>query len=162
MARKSMAKQERVIEAVRQGLEGGAAVEFIQHSGFAVATSGVARHLRAMGGRGKVQELIDRGLTNLEVLDKCYPSEVLSGVHSHVHAQGNLFPKEETPKRARAIDAALFPTTKMSITVPSDLYEAIRAAAVAEKKSQNQIIVELLTSALSRVSAPVQEEFEKA
>ncbi|MDP7640535.1 MAG: hypothetical protein QGG73_12625, partial [Candidatus Hydrogenedentes bacterium] len=70
--------------------------------------------------------------------------------------------KEETPKRARAIDAALFPTTKMSITVPSDLYEAIRAAAVAEKKSQNQIIVELLTSALSRVSAPVQEEFEKA
>ena len=38
MARKSMAKQERVVEAVRQGLDGGAAVEFIQHSGFAMAT----------------------------------------------------------------------------------------------------------------------------
>ncbi len=162
MARKSMAKQERVLEAVRQGLEGGAAVEFIQHSGFAMATSGVARHLRTMGGRGRVQGYVDQGLTNLDILEKCYPGEDLTGVHTHVHAQGNLFPKEERPKTTRPVDAALFPTTKMSITVPSDLYEAIRAAALAEKKSQNQVIVESLTSTLSRVPVPVQEEFKEA
>ena len=162
MARKSIAKQERVIEAVRQGLDGGAAVEFIRHSGFAMATSGVARHLRTMGGRGKVQGFVDQGLTNLEILEKCYPGEDLSGVHAHIHAQGNLFPKDDKPKKTRAADATLFPTTKMSITVPSDLYEAIRAAALAEKKSQNQIVVESLTSALSRQPAPVQEEFKEA
>ena len=45
MHRHSHAKQERIIEAVRQDLEGDAAVEFVRQNGFAMSSAGVARHL---------------------------------------------------------------------------------------------------------------------
>ncbi|MCC6488948.1 MAG: ribbon-helix-helix protein, CopG family [Candidatus Hydrogenedentes bacterium] len=48
----------------------------------------------------------------------------------------------------------------MSIKVPADLYEAIRLAAKAEGKSQNELIVDVLTSALSRIPGPPREEHE--
>jgi plasmid stability protein len=35
--------------------------------------------------------------------------------------------------------------------MPEDLYEAIRLAAKAERKSQNDLIVDILTAALSQV-----------
>ena len=61
-------KQERVIEAVRRSLEGDAAIAFVRRSGFALTQAGIARHLRSMGGRRRVQELLESGNTNAEAL----------------------------------------------------------------------------------------------
>ena len=80
MAKQTNAKLERVVEAVRQGLEGDAAIEFIHQSGFAMTPAGIARHLRRMGGRGRIQELIDEGLTNVKILRTCLPEADLSQI----------------------------------------------------------------------------------
>ncbi|MCC6696152.1 MAG: hypothetical protein IT365_11035, partial [Candidatus Hydrogenedentes bacterium] len=78
MIKQTQAKQERIIEAVRHGLEGVGAVEFIQKNGFAMTTAGIAKNLRAMGGRGRVQELINEGKTNIEIMQLCFPEADLS------------------------------------------------------------------------------------
>lgn len=152
MAKQVRAKQERVIEAVRQGLEGERAVEFIHHGGYAMTVTGIARHLRSMGGRGRIQELIDGGKTNLEILQTCFPEENLGDIHPLVLRQGELFVDVASQKDEDLLDSAdapLYETAKVSVRLPADLYEAIRLAARAERKSQNQLIVELLTKALS-------------
>lgn len=148
------AKQERVIEAVRQGLEGLAAVEFIQQNGYAMTSAGIVKHLRSMGGRGHVLDLIQAGKTNFEILQGCFPEDDLShmkpvppsqeelfGQHGGGHSIHRLMPHQEN----------LYEMRKMAIKVPADLYEAIRLASKAEGKSQNDLIVDVLTSALSRV-----------
>lgn len=146
-------KQERIIESVRQGLEGDSAVAFVRENGYAMTSAGIARHLHRMGGRGKIQELVDEGHTNLEVLQLCFPEEDLQDLHEKPPTQEDLFPTEVSAPSRRGLrkDLPLYETTKMAIKVPADLYEALRLAAKAERKTQNQLVVEILTSALSRM-----------
>jgi len=159
MPRQVRAKQERVIEAVRHGFEGDAAVEFIHQNGFAMTTAGIARHLRHMGGRGRIQELIDAGKTNIEILEFCFPGEDLSGVQSEPPSQAELFEREETGRVASSVPLPVsFDTRKVSVRLPADLYEAVRFAAKAERKSQNDVIVDILTAALSRLPKVSQPE----
>lgn len=150
MPNTTRAKQERIIEAVRHGLEGDAAVDFIHQSGFAMTTSGIARHLRAMGGRGRVQELINNGRSNLEVLKICFPEEDFDHFAAEPPSQGDLFEGDEPMPGPSPIMPQLS-TRRINIRLPEDLYEAIRLAAKAERKSQNDLIVDILTSALSQV-----------
>ena len=159
----TQAKQERIIEAVRHGLDGMAAVEFIQNSGFAMTTAGIAKNLRSMGGRGRVQELINDGKTNIEIMERCFPEADLSHLQPEPPSQQELFGGEPATRRSSVVpfrDDPLYETRKMSIKVPADLYEAIRLAAKAEGKSQNELIVDVLTSALSRIPGPPREDRE--
>ncbi len=157
-----LAKQELVIEAVRQGFEGDDSVEFIQKGGFAMTVSGIARHLRSMGGRGKVKELIDAGHTNVEIMEYCFPEADLAAIKGEHLRQPDLFHGDSsTFEHAPAEDSPLYSTTKLTMRIPSDLYEAIRAASHAEGKTQTQLVVDLLTSALSRMPDPIQEVFEE-
>ncbi|MBI4557679.1 MAG: hypothetical protein HY706_08855 [Candidatus Hydrogenedentes bacterium] len=154
------AKQERIVEAVRHGLEGVGAVEFLRQSGYAMTISGLARHLRAMGGRGRVQELVNIGKSNVEILETCFPETDFSQlerepeqaelfVDALSHQESHPFPGSDTP---------LYDTVKLSFRAPADLYEALRLAARAEGKTQNQLITEILTSALSRMPVSVKAE----
>jgi hypothetical protein len=150
MAKNAIHKQTLVIEAVRRGLQEGDAVEFVRQSGYAISESGVARHLRGMGGRGRVLELINAGKTNEEILDVCFGTDEESAsepdptpaMEAHESPLSNIVDLRAT---------AQFETRKVQLRLPGDLYEAIRLAAKGEGMSQNQLIVELLTNALSRV-----------
>jgi len=150
MAKNTALKQELVIEAVRRGLDDGGAVAFVRQSGFALTAAGLARHLRSMGGRGRVLELINVGKTNEDILEVCFGADEDSlsepdptpSLEAHESPLTNIVDLRAT---------AQFETRKISIRVPGDLYEAIRLAAKGEGMSQNQLIVDLLSGALSRV-----------
>ena len=153
-ATQTKAKQERVIEAVRHGLEGDAAVEFIHQSGYAMTQAGIARHLRAMGGRGRVQELIAEGKSNLDILKRAFPEEDFSEFERIPPSQGELFGEQAAAASANFLQQTgvpLYETAKLTIRIPAELYEAIRLACKAENKTQNQLIVEILTKALSQM-----------
>lgn len=151
MAKNAQHKQELVIEAVRRGLDEGEAVNFVRQSGFAFTAAGLARHLRSMGGRGRVLELINAGKTNEDILEVCFgPAEEES------EREPDPTPKLEPHQSplSNIVDlraTAQFETRKVSIRLPGDLYEAIRLAAKGEGMSQNELIVDMLTNALSRV-----------
>lgn len=163
MPSKSAEKKERVIEAVRQGLEGDAAVEFIRNNGYAMSVAGIARHLRNLGGRGCIQDLLDAGKSNQEILKTCTPAPTpaMKAAKREPILQGELFTgKIRSFGKSPDKDSPLYNMTKLSIRIPSELYEAVRAAAQAQGVSQNQIVVDVLTQSLSRVPVPVQTEFE--
>ena len=158
MAKQALAKQERIIEAVRHGLEGNVAVEFIRMNGYAMTVAGVARHLRMMGGRGRVQELIQAGMSNIEILETCFPRADLSELKAEQPpTQGELFAEQQfshQSARFRPSKALPFETTKITLKIPTDLHTAIRLAAEAEHTTQNQLIVKILTSALAQMPKP--------
>lgn len=157
------AKHERIIEAVRRGLEGDSAVAFIRESGYAMTTRGIARHLHAMGGRGKIQELIAAGLSNREVLEKVFPEGDMSQLNLPPPEQTYLFDDalvESESEETDSLGSPLYETRKMAIKVPADLFEAIRLAAKAENKSQNSLIVEILTAALSQMPRQIPDTTE--
>lgn len=160
----AIAKKERVIEAVRQGLEGDAAVEFIQQSGHAITSPGIARHLRHWGGRARLQELIEEGKTNIEIIGLFHPEADLEPLRREPPNQGELFHQEEMPAPPSNVeslhneDLPLYETVKMTLRLPSDLHEAIRIAAKAENKTQNDLVVEILTTTLSRMPVRPAEE----
>ncbi|NUM52775.1 MAG: hypothetical protein HUU46_03945 [Candidatus Hydrogenedentes bacterium] len=153
MIQQIRAKQERVIEAVRRGLEGLAAVEFIQQSGYAMTPAGIVKHLRAMGGRGHIQDLIHEGMSNFEILQGCFPEDDLSHMKPVPPSQEELFAHggSSSLHPIAPHPTNIYELRKMAIKVPADLYEAIRLASKAEGKSQNDLIVDVLTTALSRV-----------
>lgn len=146
-------KQERVIEAVRRGLEGAPAVEFMHNEGFATTQAGIARQLRALGGRGAISALIEQGLDNIAIMRHCFPDFDVDDVAfpSEPAEQADMFP-DLTPSYHGEGDegTALFDTVKMTLRMPADLHEAIKLAARAESKKQNDLIVEILTAYLSR------------
>lgn len=154
MSKQLKLKQERIVEAVRHGLEGDGAVEFVQNSGFAANSKSIALHLRKMGGRGRVLALINEGKSNHEILTLCFPEDDYSDLPRTAPSQGELF-GESPMARDGAVTplqpSNLYETRKMSIKVPADVYEALRLAARAEGKSQNELIVDILESALSRL-----------
>lgn len=161
MTKQLHAKLERVIEAVRHGLEGEAAAEFVRQSGYAMSVPGLARHLRTLGGRGNVQDLINAGKANVEILKTCVPGVDEADFPLEAPSQGELFARELALRETAATeysDTPLYETAKLSVRVPADLYEAIRLAAKAEGKSQSQLIVEILTAALSQMPRPLPEE----
>ncbi|MBI1321501.1 MAG: hypothetical protein GC168_21490 [Candidatus Hydrogenedens sp.] len=151
MARTSRLKQERVVEAVRLGLEGDEALSFIHQSGFALTGAGVARHLKALGGRGKVLAAIAEGLTNREILERVFPGDDLDEVPVHEPEQPELFKAEKRDDEDGLADppGGGFEHTKLTLTLPTDLYQAISLAARAEKKSRADLIIEVLTAQLS-------------
>ncbi len=165
MTSQTRAKQERVIEAVRQGLEGDAAVEFVQKSGFAMSNSGIARHLRLMGGRQRIQDFIDEGASNYDILTTLFPGEAPENIPTPPPLQCELFETPSPPPGAFGVisgDIPLYETTKLTITIPTELFEAIRIASKIERKSRTDLIVEILTAALSQVPNPPETEDEPA
>jgi hypothetical protein len=147
-------KQERVIEAVRRGLEGDAAVEFVCQNGYAMNIKGIARHLRLMGGRQRIQKLVHQGRDNLDILRSCFPDDDLLKFPPQPPTQYELFEPAASPGSPGGDvddDLPLYETTKMTLRLPTDLSEAIRIAAKAERKARNQFIVEVLEAALSRM-----------
>lgn len=160
MAGHTHAKQERVVEAARHGLRGPEAVEFLHQSGYAMTEAGLERHLKKLGGYGRVRELIESGLSNMDVLATALPDADLRDVPVEPPTQPELFEAPEHHESDEIIDpdAPVFETAKMAIKVPADLYEAIRLAARAEGKSRNDLIVEILTAALSRMPEMEAEE----
>lgn len=154
MVTQTQQKQERVIEAVRQGLDGEAAVDFIRQSGFAVTTAGIARHLRKLGGRGHIVELIKAGHDNWEILQAGYPEEPFEHIAVMPPSQGELFSSNPSPPKVPESllhHQDLFESTKITLKLPNDLLEALRIAAKVEKTTQSQLIVDILTSAMSQI-----------
>jgi hypothetical protein len=152
MPKQTRAKQERVIEIVRHGLEGEAAVDFIHQCGFAITGASVSRCLKKLGGRERIQQLIEEGKSNLEVLQACVPDAPLNDMPRDEPHHGEHVENAENELSAPPIDDhPLYETTKISLKIPADLYEAIRFAAKAEHKTQSQLIVDILTEALSNI-----------
>lgn len=153
MVKQTLMKQERIIEAVRHGLDGEAAVEFIHQSGYAMNLHGLQRFVQSMGGRKRLQELIGAGLSNGEILARCFPGAEAAPPETPP-SQGVLFSHEEVPESLAGrgmLQPPLFETTKLTLSMPSDLYEAVSLAAKAEGKRRNDLIVEVLTAAMSRM-----------
>lgn len=151
-------KQERIIEAVRQGLQGDAAVKFVCLGGFMTTGTAIAHHLRVLGGRGKIRQLIRKRLSNEEILDACLAGSSSEPAAQAPPKQTEFLTTEFLPRTEAAAvsdDSPLYDTTKLTLRLPSDLYEAIRMAAKAENKTHNQLIVEILTTALSRMPEPL-------
>ena len=147
-------KQERIIEALRQGLEGDAAIAFLHQSGYAITSAGIARYLRMMGGRKQVMDYIAAGKSNIEIMKLCFPNANLSDIHPIPPHQDDLFHKAlsaGTTFHELGDEYPVYDTTKLTIRVPSDLYEAIRLASKAERIPQNQLIVDILTTALGNM-----------
>ncbi len=154
------AKQERIIEAVRQNLEGDAAVEFVCRCGFAMTSAGIVRNLRLMGGRGRIQELIEAGKTNLEILHECFPDDESEDLPHLPPLQPDLFESRTHTASTLPSDedhVPLYETAKLSLRIPADLFEAIRIAARVEHKTQSQLVIEILTRALARMPEPPHE-----
>ncbi len=146
-------KQERVVEAVRRGLEGEAAVAFVRQSGFLVTPLGLVRHLRTLGGRARILELVHEGKTNVEILEMQFPTERLTRLHVPPQEQADLFGSVDLshePVRLPDLQPGDFDTTRLTLRVPNDLYHALGIAARVEGVNRNQLIVDILTSALSR------------
>ncbi|MBX3180191.1 MAG: hypothetical protein KF886_22815 [Candidatus Hydrogenedentes bacterium] len=154
MATQAQQKQERIVEAVRQGLEGEDAVDFVRQSGFAVTVAGVARLLRKLGGKGQIVELIKAGNDNWTILQSAYPDEELEHIAVLPPSQCDLF--YENPSAPRVPESLLhhqdlFESTKITLKLPNDLLEALKFAARAEKTTQTQLIIDILTSAMSQM-----------
>lgn len=146
-----------IVEAVQQHKEGDEAVAFLHEHGCPMSSPAIARALRGLGGRGEVEGQIAEGRTNEEIANR--PA---SGGRSKTAAQHELFGRAESNARRTREERSLYPTTKMTLTLPSDLFEAITLAARGERKSKNKLVVDLLTSALSRMPDPIQQEIEDA
>jgi len=146
-------KQERVIEVVRRGLEGDAAVAFMRQSGFLTTTTGLVRHLRALGGRARILERIHEGNSNVEILESLFPAGRLTRLRPAVQEQADLFGSVDLSHEPVQLPNLLpgdFDTTRLTLRVPNDLYHALGIAARVEGVNRNQLIVDILTSALSR------------
>lgn len=152
MTRQTEEKQERIVEAVRQGCEDTASiVDFVHENGYALTEGTLERHLYKLGGLPRLKSLVDEGLTNFEVLEACLPEKNLDALKVSISTKESLRGGLHVVERDEdANDAPVYATTKVTLSLPSELYEAIRAAAHSEQKSQSQLVAELLTAALSR------------
>ncbi|MBI2421676.1 MAG: hypothetical protein HYV27_02520 [Candidatus Hydrogenedentes bacterium] len=165
MVRHKHGKLERIVEAVRLGIEGEDAVHFIHSAGFAMTSRGIARQLQAMQGRAHVESLIAQGKSNVEILESCFPQEAFEEQRRIPPQQEDLFGEPRgaaNPVLLTMTKPEAFESTKMTLRLPTDLYEAIRLAAKAEDKSQGQLIIDILTSALSRMPEGLRDEEEDA
>lgn len=155
MSRQLRHKQERIVEALRLGLDGEDAVEAIRKAGYALTPAAFARQLKTMGGRPRVEALLAEGKSNIEILEICVPGEDLEHLKHEPPSEAEALDAETGPsKRTLSFnrpDGPVYETTKLTVHLPADVYEAVRLAAKGEGKTQNQLIVDLLTQALSRM-----------
>lgn len=160
----SHAKQERIIEALRRNLEGDGAVAFIRESGYAMTKRGLARHLGILGGRESVLQWIELGYSNEQILQKCRPDDAELQARDVPPSQPALFTEseEEAPpsntiplERKRRND---FEHTKLTLNLPNELYIALKLAACGENKTRTELVVEILSHALSRMPGLLEEE----
>jgi hypothetical protein len=154
-------KQERCIEAIRQRLVGDAAVAFVHDCGFAMTESAFQRHVHALGGRDKIVSLFGENKTNIDILSLHFPKEDFSLLASERLHQGDLFVADA--KAAGTVpfaksNAEEFETTKLTLNLPSDLHQALRMASKAEGKNKTQLIVEILTAAMSQLPEQLEDE----
>jgi hypothetical protein len=150
-------KQERIIEAVRRGLEGDHALTFIRQSGFSITPVGFTRHLKALGGRNRIQELIQQGMSNVEILEILFPAERLARLRAVSPVQSELFGAQDLsfePISVPGLGPDEFDSTRLTIRVPNELYHALTIAARVERTNRNQLIVDVLTAALSKMPGP--------
>jgi len=160
--RQSKAKLECLLQALREGCRGSHAAAYVRRSGFALTAPGVEQRLRQLGGEAAVYARIAAGWSNAEIVEEAFPGENLEWMKGLPPKQGELF--EALPSAANtaalwpAAKAAPFESTRITLRVPSDLYEAICIAARVEQTSRTQLIVDLLTSALSRIPELPREE----
>ena len=125
-------------------------------------STAIAHHLRMMGGRARIMELIEKGKSNYEILALCFPDENIAPPPPEIPSQPELFEDGEAPSLLTPPDdTPPFETTKLTLALPNDLYEAIRIAARAEGKRRNDLIIEILTTALSRIPLPPFDETDK-
>ena len=158
MATKTLTKHERVIESIRLGRFDEEAVDFVHTSGFAITQRGLERCVQAMGGLGRVQRLIHEGKTNIEILEICFPASNVAELRAHIPTMPEYPSSGPSPIEplVRPDDIPLYDTAKVTIHLPADVYEAVRMAAHAEGKTQQQLIVEMLIYALSQLPRPDQ------
>lgn len=157
MSQHILEKLERIVETVRRRLEGDAAVAFVHESGHRVTPLGMVRFLRSMGGRAAIQERIDQGKGNVEILQELFPSSRAGRLRVPPPVQQDLFSTVDLssePLYAPGHADDEFDTTRMTIRLPNDVYHALTLAARVEGVSRNQLLVDLLTAALSRMSPP--------
>jgi len=160
VTRQTKAKQERIIEAFRQGLDGEVAVRFVRESGFAMTALGLARLAGKLGGRDNVLRLIEDGYSNDQVLQRCLPEDEHLQAEAIPPNQPPLFVEETPPVPAlSAVPRSIaFEHTKLTLRVPNDLYAAIKLAAHAEGKSRTDLVVDILTRSLSSMPGPFPAE----
>jgi len=152
------AKQERIVEALRLGLDGERAVGFVRENGYAMTTRGMNRHLGALGGSEQVLRLIGEGFSNDQVLQRCLPEDEELQAKVIPPNQPALFEEEEpepTTVPLRKPRSIAFEHTKLTLNMPNDLYAAIKMAAYAEGKTRTQLVVDILTHTLSRLPGPL-------
>lgn len=79
------------------------------------------------------------------------PRGALRASYRAAAQQGDLF--TEAPKVPHNLlpFQDLFESTKITLNLPNDLLEAIRIAARVEKTTRAQLIIDILTSAMSRM-----------
>ncbi len=146
-------KQERIIEAVRRGLEGEAAIAFMRQSGFLTTPIGLVRQLRSLGGRARILEQIHEGKSNVDILELQFPAERLARLRPATQEQADLFGAVDLSHEPVTLPNLLpgdFDTTRLMLRVPNDLYHALGIAARVEGVNRNQLIVDILSTALSR------------
>ncbi len=154
-------KQERIIESVRRGLEGDAALAFVHQSGYALTPLGLAKQIRSMGGRGRLLDLIHEGKTNVEILQTVLPRSAERQFRVHPPSQEELFKSEDwsqEPLRVPGLWINAADTTKLTIRLPNDVCQALTIAARMEGVNRNQLVVDLLTRILSQT--PDMEQFK--
>ena len=161
MTKQIRRKQERCIEAVRQRLENEDALAFIHECGFAMTESEMLRHRQSFGGREVILLRIGENKSNVKILSSHFQKEDFSDRNIEVSHQDDLFAKNPTATGTIPFakdSTEEFETTKITLGIPSDLYQALRMASKAEGKNKTQLIVEILAVAMSRLPKQSSDE----
>lgn len=152
MSKRTRRRQERVLECVRLQLEGDAALAFLRQHGLRVSEPVLGRLIRSLGGREHLLEQMQAGLPDAEILAQCTALDDDTN-QDGPDRQAELFSMQDFPTLERGVFPSMtgLETTKMTLRVPTDLYEAIGFAARAEGTTRTQLVIDLLTHALSRM-----------
>ncbi len=147
-------KLEAIVETVRRHLEGDAAVAFVHESGHRVTSQGMVRFFRSVGGRSAIAKRIQEGKSNVEILYDVFPSFAGRRPPLAAPVQQDLVDLSGEPLYAAGYGDEDFESTKLAIRLPNDVCRALALAAKMEGVPRNQLIVDLLTGALGRMSPP--------
>lgn len=152
MSKRTRQRQERVLDCVRQQLDGAAALAFLRQHGLRVSEPVLDRLVRSLGGHDRLLEQMEAGLSNAEILAQCAALEDDTNKDGP-DRQSELFSMQDFPTLERGVFPGLtgLETTKMTLRVPTDLYEALGFAARGEGTTRTQLVIDLLTHALSRM-----------
>ena len=154
MDKQTFEKLDRILETVRRQLEGDDAVAFVHESGHRITPQGMVRFFRSVGGRSAVAKRIQEGMSNVEILYDVFPSFAGKRPPLAAPVQQDLVDLSGEPLYAAGYGDEDFESTRLTIRLPNDVYRALGMAAKMEGVPRNQLIVDLLTGALGRMSPP--------